>query len=371
MCKRQHSWRWRWMSRDPRHCPFRRPNRAQLCQKLAGRRIALYGDSLTQQFFVALASLAGAARPTPRPAGCEATKRLECVRVCGNESPGLSADICQRTRFGLALDEQPTFPPHFHNCSISPSTVAPLREKFAPACIRSFDVVVLSEVAHWVGNDGALGLQQCMVQRGVSEPEARRSSQSYIEDLYRRQMTQNARYLRRIVRADAGDASRSVRRTRVFFRTSPTGYPTPDLLASDTPDGTPPVFTSPTRNLTWVDELVARGASRFNHHMIPPLNAIARAAFEPADAVDASGDAVAVMDVEAPMLYRVDGHLDPLHCTAHRSLNGSWSAFASAEPLVASFADPGVSTRAEQTACQAPSTFTSQRCGTMACDLGL
>ena len=89
--------------------------------------------------------------------------------------------------------------------------------------------------------------------------------------------------------------------------------PSDDLLAPDTPGGArqdfshhaPPIFTAPSRGVEWARELVARGSSRFNHHMLPRLNDLARRAY--ADA------RLGVMDVEAPMTPRVDGHLDPLH----------------------------------------------------------
>ena len=57
-CRSRQSWRWRWQS-GSESCRFVVPTQAELCARLAGKRILLYGDSLTQQFFVSLASIAG------------------------------------------------------------------------------------------------------------------------------------------------------------------------------------------------------------------------------------------------------------------------------------------------------------------------
>ena len=67
----------------------------------------------------------------------------------------------------------------------------------------------------------------------------------------------------------------------------------------------PPVYLAPSRDLAWVDAYARRESSPFNHHLFRRFNAIARAAY------DAHG--LPVMDVERPMLHRVDGHMDPLH----------------------------------------------------------
>ena len=66
---RHRSWQWRWRSSDAR-CPFATPTREQLCARLAGKRIVLYGDSLTHQFFASLASLAGNVTRAPVPREC-------------------------------------------------------------------------------------------------------------------------------------------------------------------------------------------------------------------------------------------------------------------------------------------------------------
>ena len=55
-CRSRQSWRWRWQS-GSESCRFVVPTQAELCARLAGKRILLYGDSLTQQFFVSLASI--------------------------------------------------------------------------------------------------------------------------------------------------------------------------------------------------------------------------------------------------------------------------------------------------------------------------
>ena len=81
MCKRQQSWKWKWESHDTR-CPFHHPTTRELCERLRGRRIILYGDSLTQQFFVSLASLTGGgATQAPHPPGCEHARHLECLQL--------------------------------------------------------------------------------------------------------------------------------------------------------------------------------------------------------------------------------------------------------------------------------------------------
>ena len=306
MCRRQQSWRWRWSSHDIR-CPFHRPTRGQLCERLAGRRIMLVGDSLTQQFFVSLASLAGTATAMPRPKGCESMRHVECVRICG--SSGRSAELCQRTKFGLALDALPSPP---HNCTIHPSTVQPLGESFPSGCLRRFDVIIVSACAHWVGSDGALALEQCIASRpGIGSEEAARVSQAYIADLYKRQMHRDAAHFSSIASrpqpqpAGGESGADTSRRTRILFRTSPPGYPTPDLLPSDTAKGVPPIFTAPSHDLEWAQRLARRNSSRFNHHLIPKFNGISRHAYRSAG--------LDIMDVEQPMMYRVDGHLDPLH----------------------------------------------------------
>ena len=268
----------------------------------------LYGDSLSQQLFVSLASLAGGVESSWRPAGCERMRHLECVKLCVGavSTPAL---LCQRTKFGLALDETPPRP---RNCSVQPSLVASARDKFPTFCVRRFDLVVLSEVAHWVGVDGALGLQDCLERHGLTAAEAARRAQEHVASLYERQMRRNAKHLHELVTDDRlgvdlevkhGKSSEPLRATRVLFRTSPPGYPTSDLLPPDTPKGEPPVFTAPSRSTEWARTLAARSTSRYNHHMIPRLNALARRAY--AD--------VGVLDVEAPMTPRIDGHLDFLH----------------------------------------------------------
>ena len=134
-------------------------------------------------------------------------------------------------------------------------------------------------------------------------------SQSYVAKLYERQMRHNAEHLRSLVSAPP---QVDWRKTRVLFRTSPPGYPTADLLTPDTTNGVPPVFTAPSRSVAWVRTLASRGTSRYNHHMLLRLNELARRAFSAHGETD-DADALGVMDVEAPMLPRVDGHLDPLH----------------------------------------------------------
>ena len=313
MCRRQQSWKWRWESRD-RRCPFHHPSPSELCERLRGRRILLYGDSLTQQFFVSLASLTGGSGATQAmaPSGCERTRHLECLRLCGDNVPkgdkqpafGTLALICQRTKFGMALDEVPTPP---ENCTIKPSTVAPLHETFPPSCIRAFDLVIVSTVAHWVGNDGALRLSECLTSRRPVDAASADAS-AYVQGLYKRQMQRDAMHLQRTVspaRLPGENALNLRQHTRIFFRTSPTGYPTPDLLPPDTSDGAPPVFTKPSRDIHWARTLAARNASRFNHHLFARFNAIARHAYKSAG--------LDIFDAEVPMLHRVDGHLDLLH----------------------------------------------------------
>jgi len=320
MCRRQHSWRWQWRSFDNR-CPFQQPTRAQICRRLARRRVLLYGDSLTQQFFISLASLAGNASSAWKPAGCERMRHLECVRVCGSSS----ANVCHRTRFGLALDETPRPP---HNCSMKPSVVQPLDEMFAPSCLRRFDVIVLSEGAHWVGNDGAVALEECFVERGIERSKAAVESQNFVSQLFEAQMQKNAAFLQANVAgrgasgstttttvangqsaaAAGGPAAAAVQlRPRVVFRTTAPGNPPADILAPDTPGGVPPVFTAPASSANWVDAMVAKGSSAFNHHMLPRLNDVARRAYS------AHAPRLEVMDTAEAMARRVDGHLDLLH----------------------------------------------------------
>ena len=301
MCKRQQSWQWQWHSHDKR-CPFHRPNRQELCERLSGHRIILYGDSLTEQTFVSLASLTGGsnAKQVPKPRACESMRHIECLSLCSG-----SALVCQRIKFGLAISESPTPP---RNCSIAPSTMLPEHETFPPVCIRSFDLVLVSSVAHWVGIDGAQRLEQCLgsSRHSLSAAEAALASQAYIFDLYKRQMIRDATHLRRVIASSTkGGTQVEQRLPRVFFRTSPPGYPTPDLLQPDTPHGEPPVFTAPSRTLEWARSLATRNSSRFNHHLFAQFNAIARHAYR--------SNGHHILDVEVPMLYRVDGHLDLLH----------------------------------------------------------
>ena len=294
MCHRQQSWKWQWRSQDAT-CPFHWPTRSQMCRRLARSRVLLFGDSLTQQLVVSLASMAGNASSAWKPEGCQDMKHLECIRVCGSQT----ANICHRTNFGLALDD---IPDSFGNCSTSlrPSDVSPLAKKFAPSCLRRFDLIVLSEGAHWVGNDGAIGLEQCLVQQGVAKATARSQSQDWIGALFEKQMARNAAFLH----ANVAPARES--RTSIFFRTLAPGLPSADILTPDTPGGSPPTFTAPARR-PWVDTLVTKGYSAYNHHLIPRFNAIARRAYA------MHAPQLGVIDVADPMERRVDGHLDALH----------------------------------------------------------
>ena len=285
---RHRSWRWRWRSSDAR-CPFATPTREQLCTRLAGKRIVLYGDSLTHQFFASLASLAGNATRAPVPRECWRLRHLKCVSVCGG-----TALVCNRHHFALALDVTP--PPLPPNCSVR-ARVAPLNATFAPRCLASFDLVVLSTFSHWVGMDGALNVQTCLCEGGaaMTSGAAARAAVEYTAALYDAQMRRDAAFLSRLP-----SASR-----RVLFRTSPPGYPPPDALRPDTRGGRPPVYLAPSRDLAWVDAYARRESSPFNHHLFRRFNAIARAAY--------AAHGLPVMDVERPMLHRVDGHMDPLH----------------------------------------------------------
>ena len=170
-------------------------------------------------------------------------------------------------------------------------------------------MVLLSEGTHWVGNDGALGLERCMDGHGIRDAAA--WSQRWVAKLYGQQMARNAEFLRTVIDASGNPASvvapstEVPRRTRVFFRTMAPGYPPEDVLRPDTRGGGPPVYREPSRTTEWVDVIQKRGSAPFNHHMIPALNALARRAYLSAS--------LNVMDVAQPMEYRVDGHLDRLH----------------------------------------------------------
>ena len=285
----QQSWRWRWRSHNT-DCPFEYPSRAGLCHRFAGKRILLYGDSLTQQLFVSLASLAGNGTVVPRPDVCARVKPLECARVCDG-----STLLCHRLRFGLTLDNKGFRLPPLGNCSVRPSgVVAPLSETFYPPCIRSFDLVMLHEFAHWVGADGMLHLEECLQRSGVQG--AARLAQTYVVDLYKGQMHRNAAFLSNATHHE---------RTRVLLRTAVPGYPPPDVLAPDVPHGAPPVFIAPRSAATWAHEYSQRESSRWNHHLWARMNAVARHAYRE--------NGLGIMDAEAPMLQRVDGHLDELH----------------------------------------------------------
>ena len=314
MCHRQRSWKWQWVSNEPR-CAVEPPAHGSLCRHLAGKRIILFGDSLTQQHFVSLASLAGEASTATawKPPGCEQMRHLECLRVCGGREdstpqPGL---ICQRTHFGLALDTRPIAAPH--NCShaIQPSVVAPVEERFRATCLRAFDLVVINQAAHWVGNDGALGLERCLRETGgMEQAAAARAAQRFVTRLYAQQMRRDAAHLQTLVHRAGRQSARSggdsaIERPRIYYRTSVPASPTSDILAPDTPDGSPPIFLRPSRSVSWVEAMRRNTSTRFNHHLIPRLNALARAIYRDAG--------LRVMDVELPMSFRVDGHLDPLH----------------------------------------------------------
>ena len=210
------------------------------------------------------------------------------------------ANICHKTRFGLALDMAPQPP---RNCSIRPSLVAPLEETFAPSCLRGFDVIILSEGAHWAGNDGAIALEECLTGQGVELMAARSQSQKWMSHLFASQMKRNAAFLSASVARGGGTRLKP----SIFFRTTAPGYPTADLLAPDTPGGEPPVFKVPAQSANWVDAMVAKGTSAYNHHMLPQLNAIAQRAYA------AHAPVLDVMDTAEPMARRVDGHLDLLH----------------------------------------------------------
>ena len=289
----QQSWRWQWRSLNA-DCPFERPGRELLCQRLKGRRILLYGDSLTQQHFVSLASLAGNGTEMRRPSECAVVKPLECVSVCDGSSV-----VCHRLRFGLALDYTGSSLSSLSSCNIKPSVVAPLHETFSPSCILGFDIVVLQEFAHWVGADGSMMLEECLREKGHGS-RATSWAQKHILRLYQGQMQRNAAFLQNV--ASQVDVDR---RPRVLLRTAVPGYPPAGVLAPDTPHGEPPVFRSPRSNTSWALEYSSRATSRWNHHLWSKMNIIARRAYRE--------HALEVMDIEMPMLQRVDGHLDELH----------------------------------------------------------
>ena len=223
-------------------------------------------------------------------------RHLECLHVCDGQ-----AEVCQRTKFGLALDATPRPP---LNCMIRPSWIAPLNVTFDHNCIGVFDLVVISEAAHWVGNDGALELEKCLASQGIND--AANQSQAWIARLYGEQMQRNARFLANVSRSIRGTGQRQAG-PRILFRTTTPGYPPPDVLPPDTADGKPPIYVRPARSTAWVKKVLALGAAPFNHHMIPQLNNLARTAF------DHHAPAVGFMDLAHPMSYRVDGHLDMLH----------------------------------------------------------
>jgi len=171
----------------------------------------------------------------------------------------------------------------------------PPEDKFPPTCLRAFDVIILSEGAHWAGNDGAVMLEQCLLKRGSSVSSAKELSQGWVTRLFKQQMERNAAYLQAHAQGRA-----------VFFRTLAPGLPPVGLLQPHTPGGVPPIYTAPTSQ-NWLDDFVATGQSEFNHHLLPKFNSIARSIYA------AHGPELGVMDVAGPMTQRVDGHLDPLH----------------------------------------------------------
>ncbi|KAL1530054.1 hypothetical protein AB1Y20_000976 [Prymnesium parvum] len=284
----QQSWRWEWDSNSA-ECAFEHPNHTRFCARLRGRRILLYGDSLTQQLFVSLASLASNSSTASRPDECVRVKPLECIRLCDG-----SCLLCHRLRFGLALDYLGHHLASLEECSVNPSSVAHLNETFSPPCIQSFDLVLLQEFAHWVGSDGAIKVEECLRKRGL--PDATQRAQSHILKLYRGQMHRNAAFLR--------NATRSWK-ARVFFRTAIPGYPPADVLVPDTLHSAPPLFVAPRPNTTWAYEFSRREVSQWNHHLWERMNAIAKHAYHE--------NGLHVLDTEIAMLQRVDGHLDPLH----------------------------------------------------------
>ena len=87
-------------------------------------------------------------------------------------------------------------------------------------------------------------------------------------------------------------------RTSIFFRTLAPGLPSADILTPDTPGGSPPTFTAPARR-PWVDTLVTKGHSAYNHHLLPRFNAIARRAYA------MHAPQLGVLDVADPMERRV------------------------------------------------------------------
>lgn len=288
MCAHQQSWRWEWRSQDP-ECPFEQPNRSSLCHRLRDKRILLYGDSLTQQLFVSLASLAGDAHTAGKPGECSRVKPVECVRVCDGTSL-----LCQRLRFGLVLDTLGERHAPLGNCSVRPTGVGPLSEIFSPPCICSFDLMIIQEFAHWVGANGAMFLEKCLRQQGY--PNAGTVSQSHVLQLYGEQMRRNAAFLRNAT---------SGQRTRVVFRTAIPGYPPKEILAPHTPDGKDPVFVAPSTDTSWAARYSEYESSKWNHHMWAKINEAAKSAY--------AANGLSILDTEPPMLQRVDGHLDELH----------------------------------------------------------
>lgn len=300
MCAMQQSWRWRWHSHDA-DCPFVQPSRVALCRRLSHRRVLLFGDSLTQQLYVSLASMAGNAVGTATPNGCKGSGPTDCVWLCDG-----TALLCHRKQFGLALDVEgaTAAATAARNCTVQPTTVAPLKAMFAPQCVGEFDLVVINEFAHWVGQAGVIRVERCLVRvHGASEAVAAAAAAEHVLSLYAGQAGRSAAFLASLIqkRRVTGLAA-----PLVLFRTSIPGLPPAHILPPDTGNGTPPVFVAPRASThTWANAFASMRSSPWNHHLWMRMNSIGRRAY--------TGAGLRLLDVEAPMLHRVDGHLDPLH----------------------------------------------------------
>lgn len=341
LCSDDESWRWVWRPREASRCSrFSVPSRAELCRRFSGRRVLLYGDSLTQQHTASLVSLLGGpveARP-PEPCRLSRTlRKLQCVRAC----PGGAALVCHRFGYGLMTHgaTDGASPPRApHGCRVN-ATALTTEAAFPPACLQTFDAVLIGAWAHWAGVDGAWGLEACLrrargkegqQQHAHSASNAPRIAQAWVRHLFNRTAFDAAAFLQSGVVAPSAHATgTAARRPRVFFVTAAPGVPPPDVLAPDPPSGATRIPTaapptqrrpSPSREdfgvgafraprngpHAWAEAWRGAATSPFNHHMVFALNDATRAA--------ATAHGLELLDLEGAMLARVDGHrVDRLH----------------------------------------------------------
>lgn len=281
-CRAVHdtSWQWGWKS-DVERCAIQRPSGPQLSRALSGKRLLFWGDSLMKQQVRALLALrlADGTRSTHEvlPAGCNWTDTarlpVTCFRLTSRAMP--SATVCyvasEFTVITRSSTSSPDGGPDDVNapdaCTTKVRVLPASQTPLTPGCLAEFDVVVMSDFAHWVGQDGAGAVASCLHARGASEAEAHRRAHSWVTSLYAKQLV-----LREQLLALSPIDSRSY-----YLLAGPAepDHRTDALLPPDRPES--PRFDRPALNLSWLAPY-RQTAAKYGHNLFGEFNELARRA---------------------------------------------------------------------------------------------